>query len=91
MVYRKGESPVLTVLDELCTTLGLCIKRDKSNEFVAKNAENLPLSAKDIDELTRAVFVAERLDLSRGWDEARALVARRLSPASEKQVLMHLT
>jgi hypothetical protein len=54
MVYRKGDAPVETLLDELCVKYGFCLKP-------IEHAEMLEVSTADLDAWTNALFIKEGL------------------------------
>jgi hypothetical protein len=62
----------VVLLSKLCTTLGFCLPPD----FQARLRENPP---SDVDEFTRAVFIAEGLDPTTAecglYRQVRSLVA----------------
>lgn len=51
MVYRKGEHPLETLLNELCVDMGFCLPPDAQARML-----NMPTDA--VDEFVNAVFLA---------------------------------
>ena len=62
--YRKGQSPRETLLLELCTKLGYCLKP-------ADHERLLQMATNDVDAFTRAVLNAEGLEEPYDKDQLR--------------------